>query len=89
MELPDHPLLRDLESKSLRELAHVKEMIFFSRTKLQPNRQLAEMVLIEVTIDADAAPGNRELRIKAAAGLSNPMVLSICHAPGSLASSSG
>ena len=32
VELPDHPLLRDLESKSLRELAHVKEMIFF-RTK--------------------------------------------------------
>jgi len=77
VELPDHPLLRDLESKSLRELAHVKEIIFFSRTKLQPNRQLAEMVLIEVTIDADAAPGNRELRIKAAAGLSNPMVFQV------------
>ncbi|UCD50408.1 MAG: PPC domain-containing protein [Phycisphaerales bacterium] len=81
VELPDHPLLRDLESKSLRELAHVKEMIFFSRTKLQPNRQLAEMVLIEVTIDADAAPGNRELRIKAAAGLSNPIVFQVEQLP--------
>ncbi len=77
VELPDHPLLRDLESKSLRELAHVKEMIFFSRTKLQPNRQLAEMVLIEVTIDTDAVPGNRELRIKASAGLSNPIVFQV------------
>jgi hypothetical protein len=77
VELPDHPLLRDLESKSLRELAHVKEVIFFSRKKLQPNRQLAEMVLIEVTIDADAAPGNRELRIKASAGLSNPIVFQV------------
>lgn len=81
VELPDHPLLRDLESKSLRELAHVKEMIFFSRTKQQPNRQIAEMVLIEVTIDADAAPGNRELRIKASAGLSNPVVFQVERLP--------
>ena len=81
VELPDHPLLRDLESKSLRELAHVKEMIFFPRAKQQINRQLAEMVLIEMTIDADAAPGRRELRIKAAAGLSNPIVFQVEQLP--------
>lgn len=77
VKLPDHPLLRDLNDKSLRELAHVKEVLFFSRTKLQPNRQLAEMVLIEIAIDLDASPGNRELRIDTGAGLTNPVVFQV------------
>lgn len=79
--LPDHPLLRDLDTKSLRELGHVKEMLFFTRTKLQPNRQLAEMVLIEVAVDANAAPGARELRIETATGLTNPIVFQVEQLP--------
>ena len=39
VELPDHPLLYDLENKSLRELAHIANIIFTPRSKLQPNRQ--------------------------------------------------
>ena len=81
VKLPDHPLLRDLDDKSLRELAHVKEVLFFSRTKLQPNRQLAEMVLIEVTIKSDASPGNRELRIDTGVGLTNPVVFQVERLP--------
>jgi len=77
VKLPDHPLLRDLDSKSLRELAHIKNILFFPRSKQQPNRQLAEMVLIEITIDSDAAPDNRELRIKTSTGLTNPMVFQV------------
>ncbi len=52
-------------------------MLFFPRTKLQVNRQLSEMVLIEVTIDADAAPGNRELRLGTRTGLTNPVVFQV------------
>jgi hypothetical protein len=75
--LPEHPLLEDLDNKSLRELGHIQSMLFFPRTKLQLNRQLAEMVMIEVTIDADAAPGDRELRLGARAGLTNPVVFQV------------
>jgi len=81
VKLPDHPLLRDLDDKSLRELAHIKEILFFSRSKLQVNRQLAESVLIEVAIDPDAAPGNRELRLKTSAGLTNPVVFQVGRLP--------
>ncbi len=77
VKLPEHPLLFDLENKSLRELAHITNVMFFPRYKQQPNRQLAESVLIEVTIDPDAAPGNRELRIRTRAGLTNPMVFQV------------
>lgn len=75
--LPEHPLLDDLESKSIRELAHVSTMMFFPRTMLQMNRQLSEMVLIEVTVDADGAPGKRELRLGTGTTLTNPMVFEV------------
>jgi len=77
VKMPDHPLLYDLEDKSLRELAHISSVLFFPRNKLQMNRQLAEMVLIEITIDPDAELGSRELRLLTRAGLTNPMVLQV------------
>jgi len=77
VKLPDHPLLYDLENKSLRELAHIANVLFFPRYKQQLNRQLAEMVLIEITIEPDAAPGDRELRIGTRTDLTNPMVFQI------------
>jgi len=77
VKLPDHPLLYDLDNKSLRELAHVISIIFFPRSKQQLNRQLAEKVLIEITIEPDAAPGNRELRLGTKTGLTNPMVFQV------------
>jgi len=77
VKLPDHPLLFDLENKSLRELAHIRNIIFAPRKKQQPNRQLAEMVLIKITIDSEAVPGNRELRLGTSTGLTNPMVFQV------------
>ena len=73
VKLPDHPLLHELEDKSLRELAHIRHMLQFPRWKRQPNRQLAEVALIEVAIDAGAAPGDRELRLRTPRGLTNPV----------------
>ncbi len=72
-----HPLLYDLEGKSLRELAHIRTMLFFPREKQQLNSQIAESVLVEVTIDSDAAPGTRELRLETSGGLTNPMVFQV------------
>ena len=77
VKMPDHPLLYDMEDKSLRELAHISSVLFFPRNKLQMNRQLAEMVLIEIKIDPDAQPGRRELRLVTKTGLTNPMVFQV------------
>jgi len=77
VEIPDHPLLYDLESKSLRELAHVASIVLASRRKQQLNRQISESVLVRVRIDANAEPGERRLRIETAAGLTNPMVFEV------------
>ncbi len=81
VKLPEHPLLLDLEKKSLRELAHVANMLFFPRMKLQMNRQLAETVLIEVTIAPEAEPGSRELRIATRLGLTSPVVFDVASFP--------
>jgi len=61
VELPDHPLLRDLDSKSLRELKHVADQLlnFKNFRKRQINVQLSAIVLVEVTIDPDTEPGDR------------------------------
>lgn len=77
VKLPDHPLLFGLENKSIRELAHISNVLFFPRTKLQMNRQLAETVLIEVVIDPDAEPGERELRLGTKTALTNPVVFQV------------
>ncbi|MCP4261173.1 MAG: hypothetical protein GY774_27250 [Planctomycetes bacterium] len=77
VKLPDHPLLFGLEDKSIRELAHITNVLFFPRTKLQMNRQLAETLLIEIMIDPDAEPGVRELRLGTKTALSNPVVFQV------------
>jgi hypothetical protein len=77
VKLPDHPLLVDMDSKSLRELAHIRDVMFFPRSKQQLNRQLAEMVLVEITIDPEAVPGNRELRLATKTAVTNPVVFQV------------
>jgi len=69
--LPDHPWLRDLDQKSAKELAQLRARLF--DPKKQMNAQIAEQVEIEVTIDPNAAPGDRELRLATPTGLTNPL----------------
>ncbi len=73
--LPDHPLLRDLDKKSLQELLDLRALLL--NPKRQPNAQIAETVLLEVSIDADAAPGDRELRLATGAALTNPAAFQV------------
>ena len=77
--LPDHPLLRDMEKKSLRELLDVANEFLNPKAakKKQPNAQLGELALIEVSIDPGAAPGDRQLRLRTPLGLSNPMCFQV------------
>lgn len=69
--LPDHPLLRDLDRKSAKDLGELLRKLF--DPKRQMNAQIAETVIVEVTIDGSATPGDRELRLVTRAGLTNPL----------------
>lgn len=79
--MPDHPLLYELEDRSLRELRHIVEVLFGDRQKRQRNRQLAATVLLEITIDPTATPGLREIRLDTALGLTNPVLFHVGNMP--------
>jgi len=81
IKMGDHPLLTDLESKSLAELENLQHMIFFPKRMKQINRQLSEAVVIEIIIEPDAKPGFRELLILTRAGLTNPMAFQVATLP--------
>ena len=61
VELPGHPLLRNLEGKDLKALQYVSNQLLDWRTlqKRQLNTQLSDMVVVEVTIDPGAQVGDR------------------------------
>ena len=73
--LPDHPWLRDLNEKGPNELDRLRTRFF--DPKKQPNAQIAEQVMLEVTIAADAALGDRELRVASPDGLSGPLCFQV------------
>jgi hypothetical protein len=75
VKLPDHPLLYDLENKSLRELWHIVDQVLSPEEmqRKQPNVQIGEAALIEVTISPGATPGVRELRLLMPSAMTNPM----------------
>ncbi|MEN8150044.1 MAG: hypothetical protein ABFS86_09485, partial [Planctomycetota bacterium] len=74
VELPEHPLLVDLDKMTLRELRKVTEFFFDRTRRLQESPQIAEAVELEFTIAPDAPPGDREIRLGTGLGLTNPMV---------------
>ncbi len=69
--LPELPILRNLEMLNLSELQYVAD--YFADRQRQKNAQIAEVALVEITIDPAARPGERELRLGAAGGLTNPV----------------
>ncbi len=73
--LPDHPLLRNLDKLSPKGLQKVAEE--FLSNKYPVSMQIGEMAIIEITIDPNAEPGDRELRIGTSAGLTNPLCFQV------------
>jgi hypothetical protein len=72
VEWPEHPLLENIEDKNFRELQHViTEFSYFG--KKQQNAQIAEMVMLEISIASNAVPGKRELRLETPLGLTRPV----------------
>lgn len=69
LDLPDHPLIDNLEHLSLSDLRELA-----GRLRMQPpSRQIAEIVVIEISIAPDATPGPRELRVITQNGMTNPL----------------
>ncbi len=81
IEPPDHPLFYDIENKSLREIEHIESIIFADRRKQQRNRQLSEWVLLKITVDADAKPGARQIRVRTRYGLTKPIIFQVGQFP--------
>ncbi|MGD0573592.1 MAG: PPC domain-containing protein [Sedimentisphaerales bacterium] len=73
--LPDHPLLRNLDKLSPKGLQKVAEE--FLSNKYPVSMQIGEMAIIEIAIDPNAEPGDRELRIGTSAGLTNPLCFQV------------
>ena len=78
-KMPEHPMLRDLEKKTLHELQHITNELILNKSfrKRQINNQLAEMVVVKVTVAPGAKLGDRELRMETASGLTNPMCFQV------------
>ncbi|MBN2211463.1 MAG: PPC domain-containing protein [Sedimentisphaerales bacterium] len=81
VKMPQHPLLYDLDAKTLRELTNIVSYFMIGRDRRQQNRQIAETVLVRITLDSDATPGNRELRLRTRTGLTNPIIFQVGTTP--------
>ena len=73
--LPDIPELDGLEGRSVKQLKLLYDR-FINRDS-RPKAPMNETVELEVAIDPKAAPGERELRIVSASGVSNPLVFCV------------
>ncbi|MBN1446055.1 MAG: hypothetical protein JW957_08120 [Candidatus Omnitrophica bacterium] len=80
VELPEHPLLLNLENLTPYQLKQVVD-IFIPFQRLQVSRSIQEMALLEIHIEEDAPPGKRELRLKTSGGLTNPLFFEVGTAP--------
>ncbi len=77
--LPDLPELKNLEQKTPRQLQQLADK-FLNNAK-RPKPPIAEQVTLEITIEPNAAPGDRELRLQTPSGLSNPLVFQVGQVP--------
>ncbi|MHC4597896.1 MAG: PPC domain-containing protein [Planctomycetota bacterium] len=72
-----HPLLGKLDKLTLEELEFVERKFLKVDYREQPNAQIAETAMIEVFVDPDARPGNRELRLLTGLGLTNALCFQV------------
>ncbi|MBI2921423.1 MAG: hypothetical protein HYY18_10110 [Planctomycetes bacterium] len=80
--IPDHPLLNNIDNLSRLEEDFLVCEFLMRDNRRQLYAQLSETVLLEITIDAGATPGDRELRVRTQQlGLTNPMVFQVGGAP--------
>ena len=63
------------------EITEIKGKLANPKNRNRDNPQIAEDVTLRVVLAPDAEPGERELRIKTALGLSNPLVFHVGRLP--------
>jgi hypothetical protein len=64
-----------------KEIEEIRAKLARAAAAIQPTPVLAEVVTVEMTIDGKAALGQRELRLSANTGLSNPVVFHVGQLP--------
>jgi hypothetical protein len=62
-----------------KELAEIRTKLSAARNMMNPS--IAERAIVEISIDKDAAPEPRELRLQTAAGSSNPLAFHVGQLP--------
>ena len=81
VRLPNDPLLDSLEDLSESDLELVAREFLDPNKKMTTKNSIADRVIIQLMIDPDAAPGDRELRLIAPAGLTNPICFQVGSVP--------
>jgi hypothetical protein len=76
-----NPLIDLLDELNPLELQTVLGDFFSPNTKRQPNAQISDTAFLEFTIDPDAEPGDREVRIGTPNGLTNAMLFQVGVSP--------
>jgi hypothetical protein len=66
---------------SLRELLQLRDKIVAAVARRTANPAISETVTVRVTLAPGAEPGNRELRLTATGGLTNPLVFRVSQLP--------
>jgi hypothetical protein len=77
VRLPNDPLLDSLDDLSESDLQLVAREFLDPNKKQTTKNSIAERVIIQLMIDPDATPGDRELRLIAPVGLTNPMCFQV------------
>jgi hypothetical protein len=70
----------DLETME-KEMAEIKEKLANPKNRNRKNPHLSEDIILKVKLAADAEPGEREVRLKTATGLSNPVTFHVGQLP--------
>ncbi|MBW8042045.1 MAG: peptidase [Planctomycetes bacterium] len=71
---------KDLETME-KEMAEIREKLANPKNRNRSNPQLSEDVTLRIVLAPDAEPGERELRLKTAQGLSNPVAFYVGQLP--------
>jgi hypothetical protein len=79
--LPNYPLLDSLEDLSDADLQLVAKEFLDPDRKETTKNSIADRVIVELMIDPDATPGDRELRLITPAGLTNPLCFQVGSLP--------
>jgi len=75
--LPPHPLLNNLDNFTPKELKKVVDIFITPFRRLQRKRSIEEMVLVDIHIEENASPGNREIRLLTQQGITNPLCFQV------------